>query len=281
MDLGPNVIVLTWDCELQKSQFSRNLKTFFLPRSTWAEGRNFLLKKALEEFSNVDYFVFLDDDVEFVKSSMLEFEQLTRKFQPKISVPLCDRIIREMSFSRAFMEHPIRHDQILIAFHQSVVNEGIVLPLNSNLDSISWWITAELQHYLIQIHYFSQLIRFNEIRITNANHNHGNIDPNQSSNSLYHPSFSQENISSLKHFIVTEYGHQKKLLDTIFEPRFLKKARLTNLNSLHVRHLINFLVRGQYVMVFKLFTKIICTLLINVFYRIFLPNQILSSKLKA
>ena len=59
-----SIMVATWDKEistvgLQHCQF------FYIPNTTWAEGRNFLFQKAMQTYPNARYYIFCDEDVEF------------------------------------------------------------------------------------------------------------------------------------------------------------------------------------------------------------------------
>ena len=74
-----DLITLTFDAELKDS--------YFLPNSTWLEGRNLLLNKAKNKTVKYKYYIFLDDDIVFEKGSFEEFEKQLEKYQPAIAHP--------------------------------------------------------------------------------------------------------------------------------------------------------------------------------------------------
>ncbi len=276
---GPKVLILTWDREFQKSELPSSVVKIFFPNSTWAEGRNRLLEEASVAYPDVEYFVFLDDDVEFTGQSLKSFEELLLSYRPKIAVPLCDRIVREISYSRRLIERPIRHDQVMMAFHKSVLKDGIVLPIDTKFDNISWWLTCELNHYLIQKFYFREMFSFNEVVIRNSNHAHewaSELNPVEKSE--YKTNFTSSHLEQVKHYIEEKYGEQESILDTIYQPSILKKLRIVNLNRLHLEKLLS-LVRLRKFHRFTILTgKITLTFFINLLYRIFCPSLLMSSR---
>ena len=61
-----DVIFLTYDSKIDQA--------IFYPDSTWAEGRNRLLQKALEKGEYL-YYIFLDDDLKFIDGDFQLFEK--------------------------------------------------------------------------------------------------------------------------------------------------------------------------------------------------------------
>jgi hypothetical protein len=280
IEFGPNVIALTWDCELPEEGFPSNVQKFFFPNSTWAEGRNKLLELATSIFRGIDYYVFLDDDVAFTKSSLSEFERLILGYRPMIAVPLCDRIIREMSFSYRTVERPIRHDQILMAFHKSVIDDGIVLPIDTKFDEVSWWLTCELNHYLIQRYYADNILIFNGVVIENSNHSHEDItNSDRSEKTLYKARYTSVELERLKFYIESRYGSQPSILDTIFQPKIFNKIRVTNLNRVHIERLFLIARQGRFFEFLKLLFRIAITIFTNTIYQIIWPRKMLSSRI--
>ena len=281
IEFGPNVIVLTWDFEIPEDVFPVGVTKFFFPNSTWAEGRNKLLELAASRYRNIEYFVFLDDDIAFTKSSLNEFERLILEFQPKIAVPLCDRIVREMSFSQRSLERPIRHDQILMAFHRSVLEDKIALPIDTQFDEISWWLTAVMNHYLIQKFYFDGMLSFNDVVIRNTNHGHEVTEPALIDKSLYRARFTVAELEAMKLYIRSKYGAQPATLDTIFQPKVFEKLRVVNLNKLHIEHLFLMARQGKVSHFLKLLIKIASTYATNGVYRVIWPQKIFSARIKS
>lgn len=280
IEFGPNVIVLTWDFELPEDAFPNGVQKCFFPNSTWAEGRNMLLELATSRFKDIDYFVFLDDDIAFTKASLNEFERLILQYEPRIAVPLCDRIIREMSFSHYFVERPIKHDQVLMAFHKSVLEDGIALPIDTQFDELSWWLTCELNHYLIQRYYCDEMLSFNGVVIKNTNHGHEDVTESESTEiSSYRARYSSVEMERMKLYIESRYGSQPATLDTIFQPKILKRIRVTNLNRVHIERLFLIARQGKVFEFVVLLFRITITFIINTTYQIIWPRKILSSRI--
>jgi len=75
-----DALLLTYDQQIDDA--------LFLPYSTWGEGRNYLLRKALESNRQYQYYIFLDDDVKFIQGSYVLFEKQLLKYSPAIAVPV-------------------------------------------------------------------------------------------------------------------------------------------------------------------------------------------------
>jgi hypothetical protein len=282
VNFGPKVVILTWDSEFPANELPSYVLRIFFPNSTWAEGRNRLLEEASIAYPDAEYFVFLDDDVEFTGQSLKYFEELILNYRPKIAVPLCDRIMREMSYSRRQMERPIRHDQVMMAFHKSVLKDGIVLPIDTKFDNLSWWLTCELNHYMIQKFYFREMLSFNNVVIRNSNHSHElDSDLHAGEKSEYKAKFTSIHLEQVKYYIEEKYGSQKSILDTIFQPSILKKIRIVNLNRLHFEKLLSLLQMRKFYRFSILTGKITLTFFMNLVYRIFWPSLLLSSRVNS
>lgn len=173
-----DVLFLTYDYPLEVTTISQK-KCIYLPNSTWTEGRNKLLEIAINQAQSYQYYIFLDDDVEFIRGTWDLFEAEILYYKPAIAIPVFPNttnspvhlskvtdlpILRKIGLSfQAFLVN----DQQLIAFHRDVINDGIILPYQTKFDSISWWAACEIQDILIQNLYPSVAIQFNLIELSN------------------------------------------------------------------------------------------------------------------
>jgi len=154
---------------------------FFIPNSTWGEGRNYLLNKALELKERFQYFIFIDDDVRFLKGGFEKFEQQLLKYKPSIAVPVfvpkTKATIIEIKVpywkrSKITFKYQQckRADAQFIAFHKNVITDCLVVPLQTQFDKISWWFTSSTQQLLILNLYPKSFLQFNNIEVANDLH---------------------------------------------------------------------------------------------------------------
>ena len=169
-----DVILLTYDQKVDGA--------VYLPNSTWGEGRNLLLEKALASPEIYDYYIFLDDDIRFHKGSYELFEQQLVKYAPAIAFPVfqpktVDTVlgIGPSCLGKYFL--PFSDYQIcrladaqFIAFHRHVIEDGLVIPLHTQFDEISWWCTSSTQQILIFNFYGNSTLQFNSIVVANDSH---------------------------------------------------------------------------------------------------------------
>lgn len=269
-----DVIVLTWDKPLERTKCEWASALLYLPNSTWAEGRNLLLKNALKEFNDFDYLIFCDEDAEFETGGSSRFEDFLYSVRPIIGFPLSERIKNEHIYSNCQFERAIRHDQVVQAFSFQSVQEGRVLPIDLQFDSVSWHLTAELNQYLIQRYYFENTITCNLVNVKNTHHTELEIDPS----SNYVGGTTDQQIKQLKKYIEQKYGKQPHILDTIFQPKIFTIYRLVNLNRTHFDRLIGFFYTDKREALIYLF-RIVLTLLLNILYSVFSPKNILKASL--
>lgn len=272
----PNVIVATWDEPLSATD-SFALNTFFIPNTTWAEGRNFLYQIGIEMFPDATYFVFCDEDVRFREGFLEDFELEILDRSPGIAFPLCDRIKNEGWYSDKLTERPIRHDQVFQVFHRRVLEERIVFPLDTKFDEISWWLTTNLQHYLIQTKYFNESLQFNDYNVYNTHHTLENeqISTEENVSKYLNGEFTSDDLTELKKYIDFKFGKQKRILDTIYQRSIHNRLRIKNLNKKHWRYFMELLLIGDFIQSIKLFIKIVFTFVSNVIYPIFWPSSTL------
>lgn len=277
----PNILVATWDYPLVSNIVSAD-RTFYIPHTTWAEGRNFLLTEALKKYPNATYYIFSDEDVRFDSDFLDNFEHYLNIIQPQIAVPLCDRIRFEQSHSKDVLEFPKWHDQNFQAFHQSIIHEGILFPIDTTFDSESWWLTCELQQFLIQTKYPTAIVRFNRLLTTNTHHSLSPHDSTQTQKlSLYaNGSYSKPQLEKLKSYIELVHGKQINILGTIFQPRLLDAFYIKHLSTWHLRKVIRLMRRGHFKGAISMLKNVIGTFLVNFFFRLFCPQKTLMGRIQ-
>jgi hypothetical protein len=276
----PRILVATWDKPIE-SEYVNNSNIFFIPKTTWAEGRNFLLSKALLVYPDATYFIFSDEDVRFGNQFIEKFEDYLSRLKPGIAIPLCDRIRREKTHTDDEIEHPLWHDQNFQAFHRDIVEDGVLFPIDTTFDSVSWWLTCQMQEYLIQTYYLKRIIRFNRLEVVNSNHDQPTSEfENSSTISSYdRTGWTKEDIIELQKYIVRKYGTQKSLIQTVFQPNFMYWSYIKHFRSEHFLQLWRELHRCNARMTLRMSKHILFTVLINAVYRVLLPNRTLRGQI--
>lgn len=164
-------LFLTYDEELNGA--------LYFPNSTWAEGRNLLLEKAVEMKFAFDYLIFVDDDTEFYLGNWNDLESGLKSYRPEIAVPIFDRTVGKVLPYPMFQAQRFTyHDEQLMAFSKKVVEERIVLPYQTHFDSLHWWATCRVQQILIHNIYASKSLQFNFLRVSNLQHNRYEVKKN-------------------------------------------------------------------------------------------------------
>lgn len=173
-----DVYVLTYDRKLQDIIFDGD---YFMPNSTWAEGRNYLLKMVPKNYS---YYIFLDDDAVIEAGSFPLFEHFLLKYKPAIGLPLVDDIYSTFRFDPSVSCHvAIAFDPIVQAFRSDVICDQRILPYETCFDALSWWYSCEIHQYSCLNFYSSDVIQFNSFRVRNGEHYIA--DPDLSPDSSY------------------------------------------------------------------------------------------------
>ncbi len=76
-----DVLIYTFDKPVNRDGF------IYKPNTSWAEGRNILIEAAKKIKYQYKYYIFLDDDIAFVKGSFKEFESEVLKLSPDFCTP--------------------------------------------------------------------------------------------------------------------------------------------------------------------------------------------------
>lgn len=138
----------------------------FLPNSTWAQGRNKLFEIALNTGS-YRYYIFCDDDIEFKIGGWDKFERNLKDLAPAIAVPVFIPKTKKTPLSRLKYQSFLINDEQLMAFHNKVFTDGVILPYYTQFDHLHWWASCEIQEILIQNFYPYDSIQFNDIHVIN------------------------------------------------------------------------------------------------------------------
>ena len=169
--------------DLLASTYNQPLEgAFHFEGTTWAEGRNLLLKKAMDLEKEYDYYIFLDDDIRFHRGGYDVFEEQLTRLNPAVAVPvfLPKTTHSVIGFGVSFYNKlfmPFRNYQIchladgqFLAFHKDVIKDRLLMPLQNQFDSISWWFTSSTQQLLVHNLYQEHFLQFNNVSITNESH---------------------------------------------------------------------------------------------------------------
>jgi hypothetical protein len=128
----------------------------YFPKSSFATGRNFLLDRARKRLSEFDYFVFLDDDVDFCRGSSKLMEDNLRRVRPAVGVRLTEK--KRMAFGvevegriRPLIRQQRLHinDEQYLSCSRDVITDGHLLPYLTEWDRNSWFVCCLIQEALI------------------------------------------------------------------------------------------------------------------------------------
>lgn len=155
--------------------------SLYVPKSTWAEGRNLLLQTALHSGAAYRYFIFLDDDIRFESGDFRAFEALLARYRPAAAVPvfspktrntvLGHRARRSGEFKVWFDAQLCRlGDAQFLALHRDLIADRLVVPLRTEFDPISWWFTSSTQQLLLLNLYPKHFLQFNSVVVANDSH---------------------------------------------------------------------------------------------------------------
>lgn len=221
-----SVITLSWDCEVTDNRVSDY--HYFMPDSTWAEGRNFLLKKALEHFPDFQYVIFLDGDLKITKGKFIEFLDFLNTYKPDLGLPLSNQIKDSFRFiPSCIVQTQVSFDQIMQAYSRKTVKDKICLPFETKFDSLSWWYSCEINQYLTVKYYGEKVLQFNNLVIENTHHsNAGDLKFNKSQ---YRGGTTKFGRAKCKKHIVSQFGRQGLLIGTLFHMKFLPKPSDSNI----------------------------------------------------
>lgn len=219
-----DLMTLTFDFKILENELI-SIFNIFLPKSSWAEGRNKQLEIAKKIEAKYLYYIFIDDDVKFVKGNFSDFEQRLLQNNPAIGLPLLTIIKRTYRFNpKLKIQHPVAVDQQIQAYHYGVLRDSIVMPLETKFDYLSWWYSCEINGFLILSYYRGYIMQFNDIVVDNIGH-HWDDGTNKSNDitSNYLGGISSSGLELVRGYIEDKYGLQPKLRNTLFHDNNFKK----------------------------------------------------------
>lgn len=218
-----DLITLTYDKEIK--QHDIEWEAIFAPGTTWAEGRNILLEKAkLKRKSGYRYYIFFDDDAEFVKGTFFEFANNVLDLKPDFAVPLSNIIKLSGRFTPDIeTERPFAFDQIVQAYSYKAVKESIAIPYCTEYDDLSWWYSCEINQLLTLSFYSNSSIQFNNIELFNGHHYDKNDSYSTYNDSVLDPGF----LKTIAQKIKKKYEKHEKIeeLNKQIQLRFYRTWR--------------------------------------------------------
>ena len=167
---GADAVFLTYDCEREGC--------IFFPNSTFMQGRNRMLAEA-RRLGDYRYFIFMDDDVEFVRGGYDEFESLLLQLRPAIGFPVFGRLRDAVigfgsPFGRIYLPYmdwqiAWDYDGQMNAYHRDLVLDGLVLPYWESFTD-NWWVADIIPCAIARNFYPEGMLQFNRIVISNKIH---------------------------------------------------------------------------------------------------------------
>jgi hypothetical protein len=150
----------------------------YFPDSSFASGRNHLYQHALSCLDDFDYFIFIDDDVEFSRGSFDLMERNLALHSPSVGIPITSKTrgsvfgINLRGRIRPFLSNQRFHinDEQYLAFSKEVLSRGRVLPYLEDWDQESWFVCCIIQESIIQTDHHSESLQFNNCEILNEQH---------------------------------------------------------------------------------------------------------------
>lgn len=213
------IITLSWDTSEINFLFQDH--HYYLPESTWAEGRNFLLAKALELYPNLEYVIFMDGDLQIASGNIQEFLEFLKFYKPALGLPLSNQLKETSRFlSTSRVQTQVSFDQVMQAYSRKAIQDRICLPYVTELDHLSWWYSCEINQYLTIKYYEKETLQCNSLTVNNTHHT---MPQTKTSDSKYIGGITKAGIRECKKVIVKKFGKQEILVGTLFQPRCLPK----------------------------------------------------------
>ncbi len=139
--------------------------------ASWAGGRNLMLDVARSAFPHALYYVFSDDDVEFVRGSYAEFEDCLRETRPILGFPLMPKGKMNYAFRPDLrVQRAVAIDEQMYAVHRDVIGALGIAPLDVQHDDKSWYAPAITFEYLVAKLHGDLAHQYNDVEISNDGH---------------------------------------------------------------------------------------------------------------
>ena len=159
-----DLVLLSYDEEIN---YDGDFVSYFFPRSTWAEGRNYLIENVSRCYR---FYIFLDDDVLIENGGFQDFQEKLIKYRPRSAVPLVNQIKDTFRFlPSALLQETIVFDQLMQAFRHDVLFGGDrCMRYDAKFDYLSWWYCCEINQLELVV-FYGPVVQFNDIHVINAN----------------------------------------------------------------------------------------------------------------
>lgn len=240
-----DLVVATFD-EAVSTDEMPVLKSFFIPKTTWAEGRNIQYEFAKNLPNNYDYYIFLDDDVVFESGSFVEFQQLLLKYKPAIGFPLMDVAFKRGLYDvNTEVQHIQVIDQQFQAYSATAFKNSITMPLVTDFDSESWWYACEINSYLLFMENVGHLAQFNQMRVANVGHVwNAEASETYDSDSIYRGGVTEEGLEQVRHFIRSKFKDTPAFKYSLFhlngKPKINRRQLAANSKTAIFKWLLSF-----------------------------------------
>ena len=185
-----DVIALSYQAECTEVSLV-NVTYLFERDTTWSSGRNALYFAALNRTPGYHYYIFLDDDVNFMfnkftppdlkkKLPLQSFQQWLLHYEPVVGVlDYIDHHGAVWTFERRKVLCGIRNDTSLSlpvvwfdaafnAFHHKAVAD--ILPYDTQYDDTSWWLSQVVVFTLVELKFRGQALLYVPATAKNPKH---------------------------------------------------------------------------------------------------------------
>uniref|UniRef100_A0A6C0J651 Methyltransferase FkbM domain-containing protein n=1 Tax=viral metagenome TaxID=1070528 RepID=A0A6C0J651_9ZZZZ len=143
----------------------------FFPNSTWTTGRNKLRDYALKMEEKYDYYIFLDEDIEFNNNNNFDnFEELLNIYRPYIGNPHLVGYGEYKILPNYNCSTTVWYDGICNAFSYEAFNCSLIFPYIDKFDADNWWMSQYIMIILCSI-YKKEVVVFKNLEINNIQHN--------------------------------------------------------------------------------------------------------------
>jgi hypothetical protein len=130
-----------------------------------------LLDVALTGHPDADYYVFCDDDVEFLTGDFAEFEKCLAATRPAIGFPLMPKArLGSLLDERLAVQRALDIDEQMYAVHRSLIGTPGLAPLDSRHDHVSWYVASLTFEYLVGTRLLGTAHQFNTVELCNNGH---------------------------------------------------------------------------------------------------------------
>jgi tetratricopeptide (TPR) repeat protein len=141
----------------------------YFPDSTWTQGRNKLLEVSKQLEEDYLYYIFLDDDIEFIEGDWRSFEALLLEYQPAIATPQAT-FYPTKSDDSVEVQMVYAFDAVFNAFHHDVVADNVLLPYLEKFDEESLLLSQLILIHIAGVCYHEKVWQFNHVKVTQLKH---------------------------------------------------------------------------------------------------------------